>query len=158
VYNAAATAGEEDKMTLTLDQIDLVCADMDASIAFYRLLGAKIPKASIWRTKSGAHHVRAAMSGGVELSLNSPGLARVYNKGYRRNRGGGNLSIGFSVTTRGAVDRLYAKMTAAGHAGLSPPWDAFWGARYATIADPDGNHVGLMSPSDPKKRWPGPEL
>ncbi len=85
-------------MAPTLDQIDLVCADMDASIAFYRLLGAKVPNASIWRTRSGAHHVRAAMPGGIELSLNSPSLARVsYNKGYRRNRGGGNVSIGFSV-------------------------------------------------------------
>lgn len=139
-------------MALKLDQLDLVCEDVDASVAFYRLLGAKIPKAAIWRTASGAHHVRVEMGGGIELSLNSPKLARVYNKGYRRGRGG-NVSIGFSVATRGAVDRLYAKMVAAGHRGLSPPWDAFWGARYATLGDPDGNPVGIMSPSDPKKRW-----
>ena len=26
-----------------------------------------------------------------------------------------------------------------------PPFDAFWAARYAVVADPDGNDVGLMS-------------
>jgi predicted enzyme related to lactoylglutathione lyase len=41
---------------------------------------------------------------------------------------------------------------------VSPPWDAFWGSRYAIVADPDGNHVGIMSPSEPKRRYQGPEL
>jgi uncharacterized glyoxalase superfamily protein PhnB len=25
------------------------------------------------------------------------------------------------------------------------PWDAFWGQRYATAKDPDGNHVDLFA-------------
>ena len=28
------------------------------------------------------------------------------------------------------------------------PYDAFWGARYAVVSDPDGNGVGIMSPVD----------
>ena len=28
------------------------------------------------------------------------------------------------------------------------PIDAFWGARYAIVDDPDGNHVGIMGPQD----------
>lgn len=46
----------------------------------------------------------------------------------------------------------YAELTAAGYAGLQPPCDTFWGARYAIVEDPDGNHVGLMSPLDPARR------
>jgi len=88
----------------------------------------------------------------------SQALARAYNTGFRRNTGGGNVVIGFRVATRRAVDALHAKMTKAGHESVRPPWDAFWGARYAIVADPDGNHVGIMSPSDPKKRSQGPEL
>ena len=39
-----------------------------------------------------------------------------------------------------------------------PPFDAFWGARYAIVADPDGNDVGLMSPIDESRRtWPPAE-
>ena len=43
-----------------LNQINLVCGDMNASIAFYRRLGMEIPDAAVWRTPSGAHHANAA--------------------------------------------------------------------------------------------------
>lgn len=145
-------------MAPILNQLDLVARDVEASVAFYRLLGVKIPKSAVWTTKTGAHHVRVDFPGGAELSISSPKLARVYNKGWRGNTAGGNVVIGFAVATRRAVDATYAKITKAGHKGVSPPWNAFWGGRYAIVADPDGNHVGIMSPSDPKKRYPGPEL
>ena len=145
-------------MTVMLDQIDLVCRDMDKTLAFYRLLGVKIDKSAVWRTKSGGHHTRIAFGNGMELAFDSPALARAYNAGYRGKTGGGNVVIGFSLKTRRAVDATYKKITAAGHRGLQKPWDAFWGSRYAIVEDPDGNHVGLMSPVDAKKRSPGPSL
>ncbi len=37
------------------------------------------------------------------------------------------------------------------------PYDAFWGARYAVVSDPDGNGVGIMSPPDPAMRTAPPE-
>ena len=43
------------------------------------------------------------------------------------------------------VDRLYAELTEAGYTGQREPWDAFWGQRYATVADPDGNGVDLFA-------------
>src|SRR5678810_1226766 len=130
----------------TFTQLDLVCRKVEDTVAFYRLLGIKIPKSAVWG-KAGAHHVNVHLPNGMELSLSSPKLARIYNPGYRRNTDGGNLVIGFHVPTRKAVDALHARMTKAGYKGVRPPWDAFWGARYAIVADPDGNHVGIMSPS-----------
>ena len=56
------------------------------------------------------------------------------------------------------MDALYAEMTAAGYRGLQPPCEAFWGARYAVIEDPDGIAVGLMSPVSPEKRSTPPEV
>ncbi|MEO9254687.1 MAG: VOC family protein, partial [Tepidiformaceae bacterium] len=56
---------------------------------------------------------------------------------------------GFQLPTRDAVDALYEKLTAAGTPAQQPPFDAFWGARYAIVSDPDGNAVALMSPRDP---------
>jgi uncharacterized glyoxalase superfamily protein PhnB len=45
------------------------------------------------------------------------------------------------------VDALYDDLThAPATRGCSQPWDAFWGARYAMVEDPDGIAVGLMSP------------
>lgn len=63
--------------------------------------------------------------------------------------------MGFRLSSRPAVDRVYAELTGAGHRGLQPPYDAFWGARYAVVEDPNGIAVGLMSPIDPdRKAWP----
>jgi uncharacterized glyoxalase superfamily protein PhnB len=144
-------------MAITLNQLDLVARDMNATISFYRLLGAKLPKRAFGSTASGIHHVRVGFKGGMELAFDSPALARAYNKGYRGGGTGGGVVIGFGVATRRAVDATYARLTKARHKGLMPPFDAFWGTRYAIVADPDGNHVGIMSPVDPGKRSPGPE-
>lgn len=143
---------------MQIEQIDLVCRDVGKTVAFYRLLGVKIPKSAVWATKTGPHHVTIHFPNGQELSFGSQKLARAYNKSWRRNTDGGNIVIGFSVKTRRAVDALHARLTEAGYKSPQPPWDAFWGARYAIVADPDGNHIGIMSPSDPKKRYQGPDL
>ena len=41
-----------------------------------------------------------------------------------------------------------AALAAEGVAVQQEPYDAFWGARYAVVSDPDGNAVGIMSPVD----------
>jgi uncharacterized glyoxalase superfamily protein PhnB len=45
----------------------------------------------------------------------------------------------------------YAELTAAGVTGLQEPFDAPWGMRYATVADPSGNGIDLYAnlPADP---------
>ena len=63
--------------------------------------------------------------------------------------------LGFSLASPEAVDEMYAELTGAGYRGHQPPYDAFWGARYAIVDDPDGNPVGLMSPIEEElKYWP----
>jgi len=145
-------------MAAVLDQLNLVSRDIDATIGFYRLLGVKLPKKAVWRTANGAHHVSFPLANGLSLDFDSPALARAYNRGSRSSARGGNVVIGFSVKTRRSVDNTYAKLTKAGHRGLQPPWDAFWGSRYAIVADPNGNHIGIMSPVDPKKRSKPPSV
>jgi uncharacterized glyoxalase superfamily protein PhnB len=71
--------------------------------------------------------------------------------------GGTGIVLGFRVAERGEVDRLYDELTAAGYTGQQPPYDAFWGSRYAVLSDPDGNSVGLMSPREPARRTPPPD-
>jgi catechol 2,3-dioxygenase-like lactoylglutathione lyase family enzyme len=132
---------------------------MDATLAFYRRLGLEIPESSVWRTASGPHHVDLKLPGGLGLDFDSSPLAARYNAGWRETEAGaGRCVIGFSVATREEVDERYAALTAAGYTGLQPPYDAFWGARYAIVRDPDGNPVGLMSPADPARRGPPPAL
>ena len=83
---------------------------------------------------------------------------RLYNAGWAGSGAEGATLIGFRVATRDAVDETYDRLTAAGYLGLQEPYDAFWGARYAIVADPDGRQVGLMSPRDPALGGPPPGL
>jgi uncharacterized glyoxalase superfamily protein PhnB len=146
-------------VAIVLNQIDLIVRDMEASLAFYRALGVEIPDTVVWRTATGTHHVDVELPGGMTLHLDSPALAGVYDRGWRAPTGAGTrVVIGFRVEARDEVDRLHAKLVALGHPSAHDPWDAFWGARYAVLEDPDGTHVGIMSASDPARRRAPPDL
>ena len=136
-----------------LNQLNLVARDFDATRAFYCLLGVNVPAGVTM--PDGSRHAETTLANGFVLEFDNAILARVYNAAWRRTGGSSRALIGFSVASREAVDRLYRKLTAAGHEGRQPPYDTFWGARYAVVADPDGNDVGLMSPLDDASRsWP----
>ena len=145
-----------------LDQLNIVCGDPEASIAFYRRLGVDIPEQAIWRTPTGIHHVGAVDPSGepaIHLDLDSTAFAQLWNTGWAgRDDLRGRVVVGFRVPTRAAVDDVYRDMTGAGYRGLQPPNDAFWGARYAIIEDPDGIAVGLMSPISADRKSPPPRV
>ena len=146
----------------TLDQINLVCGDPDASIAFYRRLGVEIPDAAIWRTSTGAHHISAGDRSGdqaVDFDLDSTAFAQCWNSGWKGQTDlRGRVVVGFSVPTRAAVDDVFRDMIGAGYRGLQEPHDAFWGARYSILEDPDGIAVGVMSPISPDRKLPPPQV
>ncbi len=136
-----------------LNQLNIVTQDFDASAAFYRLLGVEVPNAPA--SPEGIRHASIPLSNGLQLDFDNVTLAETYNAAWRKPGGSSRAVIGFSVSDREQVDERYAALTAAGYEGRQPPYDAFWGARYAVVADPDGNDVGLMSPIDESRRsWP----
>jgi uncharacterized glyoxalase superfamily protein PhnB len=99
------------------------------------------------------------MPSGLIVHFDSAALARYYDGGWREPSGAGTRNVfSFKVATRDEVDRLHEKMVGLGYASAQPPYDPFWGARYAIVEDPDGNHVGIMSPSDPSRRSAPPNL
>lgn len=127
------------------DQFNLIVSDMQATVAFYRRLGVSIPETDpAWQDD----HRSAELAGGLHLDFDSEAFARHWDRGWTSGMG----VLGFSVESRERVDELYAEMTDAGYRGQQPPYDAFWGARYAVLEDPDGNAVGIMSPTDPTRR------
>jgi catechol 2,3-dioxygenase-like lactoylglutathione lyase family enzyme len=144
------------------DQINLVCGDLSASIAFYRRLGVEIPDAGIWRTPTGEHHVSTAghsVDRAIDFDLDSTAFAQCWNSGWKgRTDLRGRVVVGFGVPARSDVDDVFRDMTGAGYRGLQEPHDAFWGARYAIIEDPDGIAVGLMSPISPDRKSPPPDV
>lgn len=134
-----------------LHMLNLVVGDMPASLDFYRRLGVAVPDGG----DAAAAHVQLRMPGGFSLELDTAESARLWHAAWRAAPAIPAVVIGFALPDREAVDARYAELTSAGYAGRQPPFDAFWGARYAIVADPDGNDVGLMSPIDESRRtWP----
>jgi catechol 2,3-dioxygenase-like lactoylglutathione lyase family enzyme len=133
-----------------LHMLNVIVADMAASLDFYRRLVA-VPGG----IDTSEVHVQLRMPGGFSLELDTADSVRLWHAGWRADPASAGVVIGFSLPTRAAVDERYAELTAAGYPGRQPPFNAFWGARYAIVADPDGNDVGLMSPIDQSRRtWP----
>lgn len=135
-------------------QVNVVVRDMDATLAFYRRLGLEIPDDfGEWPAGSGARHVENADRRSVKLEFDNVPSARSWHASWREGGHGSKVVIGISLPTRESVDERYADMTGAGYTGCQPPYDAYWGARYAVIGDPDGNDVGLMSPIDQDRKY-----
>jgi catechol 2,3-dioxygenase-like lactoylglutathione lyase family enzyme len=128
-------------MAPSFDVVGLVVADMAAALAFYRRLGLQIPAAA-----DSEPHVEVALPGGLRLAFDTHETIRSFDPGFAPASGGGRISLAFRCADPGEVDVTYAALVAAGHDGHKPPWDAFWGQRYAVVHDPDGNGVDLFAP------------
>ena len=141
------------------NQLNLVVRDMEATLRFYRAAGLSIPEASVWRTASGAHHAQAKMPNGIELEFDSVQLARAYNSGWREPTADSSRCVlSLRVDARDAVDATCKRLADLGYVVSQPPFDAFWGSRYAIVLDPDGHGVGFMSAADPTKRRALPDI
>lgn len=129
--------------------VDLVAHDYGATLDFYRRLGADVEDGLPGEIRHAHIHGE-----GVDLHIDNEHHARLYNSSWRTEEQT-RVVLGWQVATREDVDALFSDMTGAGYPVVQCPYDAFWGARYAIIADPDGHHVGIMSPIDEnRKYWP----
>lgn len=138
---AARTAAYGDVMTPRFAVIGLVVSDLTASVAFYRRLGLEFPPGAEEQP-----HVEAELPGGLVLALDTEATVRSFHPAWRAPAGGGRAGLAFRCGSPAEVDAVYAELTDAGYHGELKPWDAFWGQRYATVHDPDGNGVDLFAP------------
>ncbi len=127
-------------MDLRLDLIGMVVRDMGASLAFYRRLGLDIPEGA-----ESEPHVEATAASGLRVAWDTVGLIQQIDPDWTDPSGGHRVALAFLCPGPAAVDAKYDELAALGH-GHIEPWDAFWGQRYATVKDPDGNHVDLFAP------------
>ena len=134
-----------------LNQVNLVAHDVAATARFFRDLGVPID------ASPGAEHASYAFPNGLSLEIDSTDFAPKWDTGWPGTTGG-QAVLGLTYDSRDEVDGRYAAATAVGHRGRQPPYDAFWGARYAIVEDPDGYPVGLMSPIEQERKfWPPSE-
>ncbi len=129
-------------------QLNLVSGDLHSTAQFYRRLGLVIDG------DPGDQHLESTLADGLTIEWDSASSVSNWDSAWAGHTGGSTV-LGFALPTREAVDEMYADLTGNGGRPHQPPYDAFFGARYAIVDDPDGNPVGLMSPIEPGRRyWP----
>jgi catechol 2,3-dioxygenase-like lactoylglutathione lyase family enzyme len=136
-----------------IGQFNLVVTDMATSLAFYRVLGFDFGEID---PSSPGFHRSTTCANGFRLDLDIQEFAATWDEGWPSSSGGGMGVLGLDLPSRQAVDDLYDRVVTAGYRTQQVPYDAFFGARYAVVEDPDGNAVGLMSPIDRDRRGPAP--
>lgn len=127
-------------MAVLPDMIGIIVSDMAAALRFYRLLGLAIPEGA-----EKEDHVEVITSNGYRIAWDSEGMVKSFNPDWVKPVGQ-RIGIAFKCDSPAEVDVLYKKLTGAGYRGLKEPWDAFWGQRYALVADPDDNSLDLFAP------------
>ena len=124
---------------MKLDMLGIVCKDIGASLGFYRTLGLDAP--ATWE----GPYVEMTLEGGLRLSWNDLEMVKGLDPHWAPPTGQ-RVGLAFLCDGVADVDARYERVTGAGYTGYTPPFDAFWGQRYATVTDPDGNNVDLFCP------------
>jgi len=119
-----------------LDAIGIVSSDLARSRAFYKLLGVEIAE--------GDDHVEATFPNGMRLMFDTEDVMRSFRPDWSRESGN-VVTLAFACASPAQVDEKYRRVVDAGFTGEKEPWDAFWGYRYAQLADPDGVPVDLFA-------------
>ena len=110
---------------------------------FYELFGLQFKE-------FGDGHFEGQSPNGVRIMLDSFELMEKINPNWRPPQQPG-ITLCFLQTSPSKVDELYLKITKAGFSSEKEPWDAFWGQRYASVKDPDGNQIDLFATLEKKK-------
>jgi uncharacterized glyoxalase superfamily protein PhnB len=125
-------------MAPRLDVVGLIVHDMAASLAFYRRLGFDIAEGA-----ESEGHVEASV-GGLRVAWDTVDVIKSFDPSWTEPSGN-RMTLAFACDDPAEVDAVYRELTEAGYDSHLAPFDAFWGQRYATVSDPDGNHVDLFA-------------
>jgi catechol 2,3-dioxygenase-like lactoylglutathione lyase family enzyme len=127
-----------------LEAFSVVVSDMARSLAFYRKLGLEFPDGA-----ESEGHVDAPLPGGLRYMLDTEAVMRSFDPEWTRPSGGHAVGGAFNCDSPEGVDRVYRELLDAGGSPHKEPWDAFWGMRYAQVADPDGNVIDIFALTPP---------
>ncbi|WP_421732616.1 VOC family protein [Cellulomonas sp.] len=124
-------------------QVNLVVADVVRAGAFYRDLG--------WDVGEPADPHAEIRFDGLSVELDEHSSVAYWNSGSPDDDAAATV-LSIHLPSRDAVDDVWTRMTALGHESRQRPFDAFFGSRFAVLADPDGHQIGLLSPRSDEHR------
>lgn len=112
---------------------------MRESVRFYRELGVDVADPD-----SAEDHHETTLPNGLRLMWDTVELIRKLDPDWQQPRGH-RIAIAFECESPDDVNETHARVMEAGFNSKTEPYDAFWGQRYATLLDPDGNAVDLFA-------------
>ena len=125
---------------MPLQAIGVVVQDLDRAREFYRRLDLEIPA-----DEAGHGHTEIELDGGLRLMFDTVETIHSFDPDWTAPSGSPRVSLAFGFEAPEGVDAKYAELISAGATSQKAPWDAFWGMRYATLRDPDGNGIDLFA-------------
>ena len=133
-------------MQPTVNVLDITVTDLTAAILFYRRLGLEFVRDQYLPDD----HAGCDLPNGLHLMLDTDDL-RTKTTANWTPPANGRTFLALRFDSPADVDTKYGELVAAGVTGLQDPFDAPWGMRYATVADPSGNGIDLYAtlPADP---------
>ena len=135
-----AAPGLGEMPVMKLNAIGIVCADIEQSLTFYRRLGVEL---SEFNSEEG--HYEAALAAGFRLMLDSHDVMRQVVDDFVPPTRNEVVGLAVECESPAEVDSTYHQLVALGVESVREPWNAFWGQRYASVKDPDGNQVDLYA-------------
>jgi len=123
-----------------LSAIGIAAKSLSETLEFYKLLGLNFKE-------FGEGHYEATLANGTRIMIDSFELLKKINPDWREP-GVSGITLCFSQTSPTQVDTLFHSLKDAGHEVEKEPWDAFWGQRYASILDPNGNQIDIFAELD----------
>lgn len=123
-----------------LDMLGIAVKDMKKTLDFYRAIGLDIPEGA-----EKEDHVECKTAEGYRVAWDTEESIKGFNPNFNPPNGS-RIGLAFLCDSPADVDATYKRLLALGYSGVQAPWDAFWGQRYSTLKDPDGNLVDLFAP------------
>lgn len=126
---------------MSLNAIGIISKDLTATIKFYGILGIE------FKEMGGPDHLEATTPSGLRIMLDSTDLIKKINPNWKEPTGSG-IVLCFIQNSPLQVNTAFKTLIDSGFSSVKDPWDAFWGQRYASISDPDGNQIDLFAALD----------
>jgi uncharacterized glyoxalase superfamily protein PhnB len=124
---------------MKLDAVSVTSGDLAATAKFYALLGFTFPNIG-----ADEKHVEAITPPGeVRLMIDDRDL--IQSILGQAPTPPNHSSFAIKCDSPSDVDNAVNSVRAAGHTVVKEPCDAFWGQRYAIVADPDGYMVDVFA-------------
>ena len=123
-----------------IDAVAVTSRDLKRSVSFYQELGFDFPEFGLEER----HLEATAAPGAVRLMIDTRELSKQLTGAEPVPANHAQFALLYDSPAE--VDAAAAAIGAVGGMLVTAPFDAFWGQRYATVADPDGYRFDLFAP------------